>query len=250
MLWRKSATAAKHEQEWIAETWDWLDDLLGPVHGARRLVLPQRATFPDTPAKGHARAEHYFRLVCAICGVPSEKFELLAQAPRPYLPPSLAHGSLTSKMPLGTYQQQENAAVITYDPAIVDDPLDLIATLVHEIAHDLLGGAAEPPPGGEELSELATDLACAHLGFGLFGANTAFAFTQVLDFDRQGWQARSHGYLSEALWCYATALFCELTGTNAEVYKIHCKGSVQSAITKNRAYFTANPQIIRGIGKN
>jgi hypothetical protein len=27
----------------------------------------------------------------------------------------------------------------------------------------------------------------AHLGFGLFGANTAFEFRQFIDFDRQGW---------------------------------------------------------------
>ncbi len=57
---------------------------------------------------------------------------------------------------------------------------------------------------------MATDLAVAFRGFGVFGANTAFTFGQHQDAFSQGWASSRNGYLSERSWAFALALFCTL----------------------------------------
>ena len=117
----------------------------------------------------------------------------------------------------------------------------------HELSHYRLMNAHLPVPGGNELEELATDLSTVHLGFGLFGANAAFTFKQFTDFDRQGWSYQRSGYLSEPLWCFANALFFELTRTDVQSYVDFAKPSIAAGIKKNRAFLAANPLIVDGL---
>ena len=98
-----------------------------------------------------------------------------------------------------------------------------------------------------ECLELLTDLTTVHLGFGLFGANTAFNFQQSTNYDRQGWQSSRLGYLSEAEWTFANAVFLELQATPGDTYQAYAKPSVLSGIRKNRAYLKANPSVIASL---
>ncbi len=249
MFWKKRATVGHDERDWTTATWQWLDNVLGPVDqpDARKLILPGRSVFPDTPLTGHDRAQFTFDLVRHLCRMDDRPCELVAQQERPQLGSSVVFGEVRSSGALGTYSRAGNAAVITYDPALLGNTIGLVATFVHELAHDKLSGTHEPPPGGAELVELATDLATVHLGFGLFGANSAFEFRQSASYDRQGWSYSQSGYLSESLWCYATALFCELTSTPVAGYSAYCKDTVLSGIKKNRAFLAENRDIVRGL---
>ena len=247
MFWRKARpTAGTDTIEWMLETWEWLDGILLPVDAEppRQFIYPSRKLFPDTDKCGHARAEHYFALVQEYAGLQDLPVTLRAQAPVPDI--ALGWAKLeTGTTALGTFQVRGNTAVITYDPGITSNPVQFIATMAHELAHYALAYAKDAPPGGEELMELATDLATVHMGFGLFGANTAFNFEQRTDYDRQGWQSSRSGYLGEGGWCFACALFAEIVG--AAIEPAYTKASVAAQIAKNRAYLSAHPEIVRNM---
>ena len=249
MFWRKSRPTIDHDTvEWILECWQWLDEILQPIDAApqRALIFPSRSEFPDTVLNGQRKAEYYFDLVREKCGMSQWPAELRAQDPARDLGKNIVFGRhVKTSPPLGTFQAKGNAAIITYDPAIVDDPIQLVATFAHELAHYVLRTFPQLPPGGNDLEELATDLATVHLGFGLFGANTAFNFSQETNYDRQGWSTSRSGYLGENGWCFACALFAEILGVDTASYQAYAKPSVASQIKKNRHYISSNPEMVR-----
>lgn len=83
----------------------------------------------------------------------------------------------------------------------LNDPIALIATLAHELAHYKL--LAEY--GMEENDELLTDLTAIVFGFGIFMGNSYFKFAQWTSARRQGWQMQRRGYLPEQVIAYAMA---------------------------------------------
>jgi len=75
-----------------------------------------------------------------------------------------------------------------------------------------------------------------YMGFGVFGAASAFNFSQHQDVMSQGWQWSRHGYLSEQTWCFALALFLELRGEEVELVKPHLKNALFSDVTAALKY--------------
>jgi len=63
---------------------------------------------------------------------------------------------------------------------VLKDPINLIATLVHELSHIILLGEG----GLEENDEELTDLNTIAMGFGIFTANSTFKF--------EYWRGTSH----------------------------------------------------------
>ena len=170
MFWRKRASIDSEELEWFAATWEWLDQINGPVDHAvsRQLILPNRHFFPDPDAEleGHARAVHYFDKVKDYCRMSAWHCEIWPQAERLGLKANVALGEMSSSGALGTYSRAGNTAVITYDPELAraESPEQLIATFAHELSHYRLENAVAPIPGGPDCAELATDLCTVHLG--------------------------------------------------------------------------------------
>jgi hypothetical protein len=117
-----------------------------------------------------------------------------------------------------------------------------IATMAHELAHYVLATLKSGVPGGRELAELATDLAVAYLGFGVFSANTAFEFSQHQDTFSQGWSSSRNGYLSERSWAFAIALFCALT--DAPLPLGHLKKSAGDLTKAAARYLSKNDALL------
>jgi len=249
-FWRKKATIDADEIDWIIEHWRRLNGLLGPVNGdpTRLPFIPRRETFPDPPAMRAERARYYFDQVRDAYGIPASHCELVEQARRPDLGSSVVFGSMKQGGALGTYQSRGNVARITYDPALIDSPLHLVATLAHELAHFKLEYRADSPPGGDETMEPLTDLTTVHMGFGLFGANVAFEYSQTQDYDRQSWHWKRAGYLTEPQWCFANALAFELNNLPESAYCAFAKPSIAAGIRKNHAYLRSNPELLAEAG--
>ena len=91
------------------------------------------------------------------------------------------------------------------------DPLALIATIAHELAHVILLGGSLIERDEPEMEPL-TDLATVVLGFGVFNSSAAFLFKQWTEGQRQGWRTSRAGYLSEESWGYALAKFAQIRG--------------------------------------
>src|SRR4051812_44942383 len=164
---RASPVLDRDEEEWQLEVWLWLLERLGGVAVIREtpLVTPTLSFFPPSDVDGHARAEHIFEAVKQHAGIAKWHCRLVPQAERPETRVGEWWVLQTDEpLPLGTFGVEGNEVVITYDPKSLGDPIALVATFAHELAHFLLAGLAEPPPGGEELAELATDVTAAFLG--------------------------------------------------------------------------------------
>ena len=107
------------------------------------------------------------------------------------------------------------------------DPLALVATFAHELAHYRTARFAEPPPGGWEVWEIATDLAAVYLGFGVFLANTRFQFGHFSDGHISGWRWRQQGYVSEPEVLHMQAIVSMAMGTPREQTLAHLKPALQ-----------------------
>ena len=146
------------ELEWQLATFKWLQLEFGDLAG-RPLVLPTPASFPPSKRKGHERIEDLFGHVRRAAGMEEWPCELRAgAADRPIqLGPALLLKHEGVPAPCGTFQvtgeDGQARVVITYNPALADDPTAMIATLAHELGHYLMSTAATDPPGGWELHE-------------------------------------------------------------------------------------------------
>jgi hypothetical protein len=231
MVWpfKPRAFLSSEDEAWHFEAWAFLLRHWGGMTDLKLspLVAPTREFFPPSSATGHERALAAFERVKALAQMEAWPCRLEAQPERPDPRVSRFVTLVTENpMPLGTFGPDGDEIVITYDPGLLDDPWGLVATFAHELAHYRLAHIEEPPPQGEEMEEFLTDLAVAYLGFGLFGANTAFRFEQHHDATGQGWQTRGQGYLSERDWVFALAVFLSLRGEGVEVARSYLKASL------------------------
>jgi len=230
----------RDEFEWQMAAWQWLAEQFGGMEAlaASPLVLPTTDWFPHSELRGFDRALELFDQVRRPVGMADWPCTLEAgHSDRPTALGGtlhLDHGRRHA--PAGTFQlhRARASAIITYDPKLLKDPPALIATYAHELAHYRLASARTPPPGGEDLHEPATDLAAVAMGFGVFLANGAKNFRQFQNFDTQGWEARTQGYLSERALVTALAFFLTLTGNDPAVarqwLKPHLAGDLDKAL--------------------
>jgi len=234
-------------EEWQLTTWRWLLRHLGPLASQQTspIVTPTRAFFPQSSAEGHARAEHIFAAVKRIAGMADWECRLIAQERRPeHRVGDIAVVKFDGSDTLGTFSRADNAAVITYDPAMVEDAALFVAVMAHELAHYRLAALPEGPPGGPDGHEPATDLATVHMGFGLFGANCAFNFQRHQDFMSQGWQWSRRGYLGEREWIFALAVFLELRAQPLDDVAPFLKSHLVTDLRKARRHLQAHADLL------
>jgi hypothetical protein len=102
-------------------------------------------------------------------------------------------------------------------------------------------GIEEEIPGGPELEECVTDVTTVLLGFGVFGANTAFEFQQYSGIDSQGWSTSRSGYLTEAEWAFCLALFLSKKGESEDKITNWLKPNPMALLKQSMRYLRQNP---------
>lgn len=241
---------AAEDEEWHLETWIWFLKHFGGLERLRKspLVTASRDFFSPTDATGHARAEHIFDCVKKHARMENWPCTLL---PQPESSPMrvgelLALKPLSGSRPLGTFGVENGGeVVITYDPAKTAEPLTLVATFAHELAHYRLAAVDDAIPGDEEMHEYATDMMTVFLGFGLFGANRAFNFSQHGGTYSQGWQTSGAGYLRERDWVFALAVFLNLREQPAFALNGLLKPHLYSDLKAAAKYLATHPPLSR-----
>ena len=113
----------------------------------------------------------------------------------------------------GFYVQgdENRRPLIRINSKILNDPLALVATLAHEVAHDRLLGEKRLT-GNEPDHEPLTDLTMVFFGLGIFPANTAFRTAAWKEGVMQVWQMSTQGYLKDDVFGYALGLRAWLRG--------------------------------------
>jgi hypothetical protein len=101
----------------------------------------------------------------------------------------------------GTYQKIDNEVIISLETRQLKEPISLIATISHELSHQILLGEGRI----EENDEYLTDLTAIMYGFGIFIGNSKFNFSQFSTNNGFGWQSSNQGYLPEQIIAYSMA---------------------------------------------
>jgi hypothetical protein len=158
-------------KSWIEERLQWLsEEFEDHAFNGRRLVLPTPEYFPD-PYDGSKRAvrtlldrvcEHMDvvpRLVSLKFVADVGKIWLVNEAGH-YLPGAA-----------GTYEEGDRKFIIRIDESGLGDPMGLVGTMAHELAHVRLLGESRIMSDIYD-NELLTDLTVVFFGLGIFLANT------------------------------------------------------------------------------
>lgn len=227
-----SSNAVKFEVEiykWLLRNFD--SEIF---YNKTSMVLPTEDFFPFKVNSDEEAAMETFRVVQELAGLKEWPCELVSQEDDidPLVAPTILVQNLPNN-PLGTfYMKEDNNAIITYNPAIVNNPTQLVATYAHELSHYLIRTAQEDPPGGWENEELITDITATFLGFGIFMANSATSFEQFSGPDSQGFKSSRNGYLSEKEHIYALAIFMTLKNIDYNTVKPHIKSYLRSTLKR------------------
>lgn len=241
-LFKTKCPVDKDEWDWLLATFKWLLDEFESEAGSgnRRLVLPEPEYFPSIPSDPEQSVQAMFEHVKSHAGMSEWPTRLIVgESTKPAnIQPGFRLNHETFA-PCGTFQIIEESpntyiGQITYNPDILRNPGQFIATMAHELAHYLLFDAKTVMPGGRELEEHATDVAAVYLGYGIFLANNARTFEAFTDFDQQGWQSQSVGYLSETalVTCFAISeiLADRDPLANARFLKPHLASDLKKAV--------------------
>ncbi len=229
---RKKPLLTEEDQLFQFECYKWLLKYFGgdDFYKKAQLVLPTDKFFPSKVNSNINAAEVTFEQVRKLAGMENWPCILRPQDEDPNLlvSPTTAIQNVEHN-PLGTFSANENnEVVITYNPKIISNPTSMVATFAHELSHYLTGATPEPPPGGWDNWEFATDITASFLGFGIFTANSAFNFQQYTGVDSQGWQTTGGGYLTEPEYSYALAIFLNLKDIPYEQASRYCDGNIGS----------------------
>lgn len=206
MFWNKNKKLPITEEDkiWVDEDLNWLRAEFGEEHFMEiRTVTPTKdfyeRTFDGTEKDAEFILERTKELM-DIGGL-NLKLDFFSDSPIEMddgtilTTPADISGSWKSAS--GIYQQSENDTTISIERKQLKNPISLIATISHELAHQILLGENRV----EENDEFLTDFTAITYGFGIFIGNSRFQFiSQGL-----GWQSSSQGYLPEQIIAYAMA---------------------------------------------
>jgi hypothetical protein len=233
---RKKPLLSEGNEAFQIETYKWLLKNFGGkyFYEDAKLVLPTEDFFPIEEKEPEKVAHHIFELVKNYAGLEKWPCILKIQESDPELRVStFLTLQNVEHNPLGTFSTNENnEVIITYNPKLTSDPTQMVATFSHELSHYLTSTSIEPPPGGWDNWEFATDITATFLGFGIFHANSVFNFQQVTEAGAQGWQTSGGGYLSEAEHSYALAVFLKLKNISPEFVYPHCDVNIKAYLKK------------------
>lgn len=207
------------------------------------LVLPDDRFFPGRVNSVDGMANLIFDRVKEYAGVAHWPTRLVdgrqcAALPAPKLVITGSMRGAGGVMPAEVDEAQR--LQVPYDPALVNNPEAMIASLSHQLAHYLASLAQEPPPGGEQNWAQATEVLAVFLGFGVMFANSAFnvriprcGSCAPQPVDRQS-------FLSQHDITYALAIFCVLKGIPNRAVVPYLKGSLRGFYKKAVKEVSAN----------
>ena len=233
-----------HVLDWQFEKFEYLIQNLssGPGLPDSNLWQPVAEHFghpSGATLAGKALARFTFKRIKEQCGFgPANVFKLrIIDTPKGGAVGGLALVKMEGASACGTYQVTENSdgsytEVITIDEALTERPVNLIATLAHEVSHALHNRMRERLDIEPELYELFTDLTAIYLGYGIFLANSRFEFGQFQSAGTQGWQASGAGYLPEADMIMATAIFMKIKNLDQKIATPHLKPRLAKLLKK------------------
>jgi hypothetical protein len=170
-LFAPSCPCEPQSKAWVEERLRWLaEEFDDNAFNGRRMVLPTPEFFADAYDGSKKSVRRLLDQVCEYMDVVPELVALkfVSDAGRIWL---VNEAGQYLPGAAGTYEEGERKFIIRIDKSGLDDPMGLVGTMAHELAHVRLLG--ESRIMREEFdNELLTDLTVVHFGLGIFLSNT------------------------------------------------------------------------------
>jgi hypothetical protein len=170
-LFRPSCPCDPAAKGWVEERLLWLADQFDDsAFTGRRLVLPTPQFFPD-PYDGTKKSVR--TLLDRVCGYMDVEPDLVALKLVENVGKLWLVNDSGQVLPgaAGTYSEGRERFRFTLDKSELHDPMGLVGTMAHELAHVRLLGEGRIMREVYD-NELLTDLTTVHFGMGIFLANS------------------------------------------------------------------------------
>lgn len=237
-------TVTPEDKDWIEEAFLWFEqeytsDYLKSV----KILVPTKEFFPIDFKGTQENAEQLTKMICEHMFIKDVKIDLHFFNDKPI---ELAEGIVIAqnqsgmggyqnKNRLGTYAEKGHGKYsIGIELDLLKNPVNLIATIAHELSHLVLLGEDRLKENDEEL----TDLNCIALGFGIFTCNSIFKFNQWQGSSYSGWQTQTSGYIPEQVATYALALLTKYQGRDYSSWIDYLNPSPKKMFKRNMEYLT------------
>ncbi len=224
------------QKTWIEHRMNWLCSQFGLEKLKNvQVILPTKEFFPDPFDGSEASFRRLLDRVCGYMGVDTQRIDMQLYADQHHdkVAPGI-YVTSEGKGALGTYQKGMRH-MISIEVSTRADPLSMIATMAHELAHvHLLGD--DRITHNEQDHEPLTDLTTVFLGLGVFTANSVVRESRWSADGWSGWRIGQQGYLSEPMYGYAFALFAWVRGETKPLWESHLRLNVRSALRNSLRY--------------
>lgn len=206
MFWnkKKKLPITDEDKVWVDEDLNWLRAEFGEDHFMEIKTITPTKDFYERSFDGTEKdAEFILMRTMELMNIKDVDIKLNFFSDSPIemvdgtvlTTPANIKGSWKSAA--GTFEQKKNETLISIETQQLKNPISLIATISHELSHQILLGENRI----KENDEYLTDITAITYGFGIFIGNSRFQFTS----SGFGWQSSSQGYLPEQIIAYAMA---------------------------------------------
>jgi hypothetical protein len=202
-LFRPSCPCDPAAKAWVEERLQWLvEEFDDTCLSGRPVILPTPEFFPD-PYDGSKKAVRaLLDRVCDYMGVVPDlvAMKLVSDAGQIWL---VNESGQYLPGAAGTYSEGKRKYIIRIDESGLSDPMGLVGTMAHELAHVRLLGEGRIMREVFD-NELLTDLTAVAFGLGVFLANTPRNWDSQLG-NWPGSDLRRPEYMSPPMFGYALA---------------------------------------------
>lgn len=210
MFWnrKKKLPITEDDKIWVDEDLNWLRTEFGETHFLEiQTITPTKNFYNRTFDGSEKDAEFILERTMELMKIEDVTIKLnffsddIVESEDGTLLTSPADINGKWKSAAGTFEMNEDETIISIETQQLKDPMSLIATIAHELSHQILLGENRI----EENDEFLTDLTAISYGFGIFIGNSRFHFSQFTTNSGFGWQYSGQGYLPEQIIAYAMA---------------------------------------------
>lgn len=213
------------EKTWLETRMRWLAERFGIDRMIEaEVLLPIEAHFPEPYQGTEADARRLMDRLCRPMGLDAEKLVLEVC------------DDVELDGAVGRYDQREgDCPAILIAKSQLTDPLQLVATLAHELSHELLLGRGLVSLEDADF-EWVTDLTPVFFGLGVFAANATIAEGRRWATVAAHQEAQQYGYLPSRLFGYAFALFAFMRNESDPAWARHLRLDASSTLRQGLRY--------------
>lgn len=223
---------------WVDSRWLWLESQFGAERvNDVRVILPRPEFFPDAYNGTDEDARIILDRVCQYMDLDPACVEMSIYDDQDPLTDHPMFGG-KSQGTAGLYHAEGDKFRIWIEATNLNDPLGMVATMAHELAHVHLLGHGRLT-GEEEDHEPLTDLLTVFLGLGVITANAVVREQSWQDGPSSGWKIGRRGYLTMPIYGYALARFAWSRGEYGHEWSPELRPDVRSAFNQATRFLAA-----------